>query len=127
METPLGAVRGLGSAKEGAGHWWHERLSSIATLVLFVWFGVSLLRLPSLDYGVVAEWLSSTINASAMLLLVLSTFWHIKLGMQVIIEDYVHEEGNKLFLLILVNFAVAVAVVVASVALLKLAVGGSAV
>ena len=64
METPLGAVRGLGSAREGAEHWWHERLSSIAVLLLSIWLVVSLLRLPSLDYSIVAEWLSSTVNAS---------------------------------------------------------------
>jgi succinate dehydrogenase / fumarate reductase membrane anchor subunit len=126
METPLGAVRGLGSAREGAGNWWHERLSSIATLLLSIWLLVSLLRLPSLDYGVVAEWLSSIINASAMLLFVVSSFWHIRLGMKVIIEDYVHEEGSKTFALLLLNFAVAVALAIAVVALLKLAVGGSA-
>jgi len=125
METPLGAVRGLGSAREGAGNWWHERLSSIATLLLSIWLLVSLLRLPSLDYGVVAEWLSSIINASAMLLFVVSSFWHIRLGMKVIIEDYVHEEGSKTFALLLLNFAVAVALAIAVVALLKLAVGGS--
>ena len=127
METPLGAVRGLGSAREGAEHWWHERLSSIGTLLLSIWLLVSLLRLPSLDYGVMVEWLSSTINVSAMVLLVLSTFWHIRMGVQVSIDDYVHEEGNKVFLLLLLNFAVAVAVVIAVVALLKLSVGGSAV
>ena len=126
METPLGAVRGLGSAREGAENWWHERLSSIATLLLSVWLLVSLLRLPSLEYGVVAEWLSSIINASAMLLFVLSIFWHIRLGMKVVIEDYVHEEGSKTFALLLLNFAVAVALAVSVVALLKLAVGGSA-
>ena len=127
METPLGQVRGLGSAREGAGHWWHERLSSIATLLLAIWLAVSLLRLPSLDHSVVVEWLSSTINASAMLLFVVSTFWHVRMGMQVIIEDYVHEEGNKTFLLLLLNFAVAIAATIAIVALFKLAVGGSAV
>jgi len=125
METPLGAVRGLGSAREGAGNWWHERLSSIATLLLSIWLLVSLLRLPSLDYGVVAEWLSSIINASAMLLFVVSSFWHIRLGMKVIIEDYVHEEGSKTFALLLLNFAVAVALAITVIALLKLAVGGS--
>ena len=127
METPLGAVRGLGSAREGAEHWWHERLSSIATLLLSIWLVVSLLRLPSLDYAIIVEWLSSTINASAMLLLVVSLFWHIKMGMQVIVEDYVHEEGNKIFLLLLINFAVAAGAVIAIVAVLKLAAGGSAV
>ena len=126
METPLGKVRGLGSAGEGAENWWHERLSSIASLALLVWLAVSLLRLPALDYRTIVEWLSSTLNASAMLLLIVSTFWHVKLGMQVVIEDYVHEEGNKTFLLLLLNFTVAAAGAVAIIALLKLATAGSA-
>ena len=126
METPLGKVRGFGSAGEGARNWWHERLSAIGALALLTWFFVSLVRLPGLDHSVVTEWLSSTINAAGMLLLVLTVFWHIRLGMQVVIEDYVHEEGNKTFLLLLLNFAVAVAVAIAAVALFKLAAGGSA-
>ena len=121
METPLAEARGLGSAQEGAENWWHERLSSVATLLLFVWLLVSLLRLPGLDHPMVVEWLSSTLNASAMLLLIVSTFWHIKLGLQVVIEDYVHEEGNKAFLLLLLNFVVVGVGAFAAVALLKLA------
>jgi succinate dehydrogenase / fumarate reductase membrane anchor subunit len=125
METPLARVRGLGSAKSGAHHWWLERLTSGSTLLLFIWFLVALLRLPALDYATVTEWLRSPVNAGVMLLLIVSTFWHIKLGMQVIVEDYVHEDGGKLFLLVLINFAVVGAAALAAVAVLKIAFAGT--
>ena len=77
METPLGRVRGLGSARSGAHHWWLERLTSIAALALFVWLIVSVLRLPSLDYGTVIAWLRDPLAAVPMLLLIVTTFWHL--------------------------------------------------
>jgi succinate dehydrogenase / fumarate reductase membrane anchor subunit len=122
METPLGEARGLGSAREGAEHWWHERLSSIGALFLFIWLAASLLRLPDLSHGSIVEWLSVSTNAAAMLLLVLTTFWHIHMGLKVFIEDYVHEEGSKAFLLLLLTFVIAGATALAVIALLKLAV-----
>ena len=70
METPLGRVRGLGSAEAGAEHWWHERLTSVAAFLLFVWFIASLLRLPDLDHRTVALWLSSPLAAVPMILLI---------------------------------------------------------
>jgi succinate dehydrogenase / fumarate reductase membrane anchor subunit len=104
METPIARVRGLGSAKAGAHHWWLERLTSVALLVLFVWLIASILRLPDLSYGTVREWLSDPLAAVPMLLLVAVTFWHGKMGLQVIIEDYVHEAGTKAFSIALLNF-----------------------
>ena len=104
-KTPLGRVRGLGPAREGAEHWWDERFSSIAVLLLTVWLLVSLLRLPALDQGTIAEWLSQPLAAVPMLLLVVTAFWHSRMGLQVIVEDYVHEEGDKLFWLVLIAFA----------------------
>ena len=105
LETPIARVRGLGSAHEGGHHWWIERLTSVSTLLLFVWLFVSLIRLPGLDYRTVTEWLQSPLAAVPMLLLILSTFWHLKLGMQVVIEDYVHEDGWKFLSILLLNFA----------------------
>jgi len=126
METPIGRVRGLGSAKSGAHHWWLERLTSISTLVLFVWFLVSIFRLPALDHEAVVEWLESPIVAVPMLLLVVSTFWHLKLGLQVVIEDYVHEGGLKLFSITLLNFFVIALGALAFYSVLKIAFGGGA-
>jgi succinate dehydrogenase / fumarate reductase, membrane anchor subunit len=126
METPISRVRGLGSARSGAHHWWVERLTSIATLLLFVWFAVSLLRLPALDRDTVVEWLSSPLAAVPMLLLIVATFWHLKLGLQVVIEDYVHEEGNKFFAILLINFLTVAGAAFALFAVLKIALGGDA-
>jgi succinate dehydrogenase / fumarate reductase, membrane anchor subunit len=125
METPLGRVRGLGAAGEGAEHWWHERLTAIATFLLFVWFIASLLRLPDLDHRTVASWLSEPAAAVPMILLILSTFWHLKMGLQVVVEDYVHEEGSKLFWITLLNFLAVTGAVTALFAILKVALAAS--
>ena len=110
-----------GSAREGAEHWWHERLSSVATLLLFIWLIVSLLRLPALDHRGVTEWLKDPLAAVPMLLLIAATFWHLKMGLQVIVEDYVHDEGNKFLSLLLLNFAAVGAAAFAIFAVLKIA------
>ena len=123
LETPLARVRGLGSAGTGAHHWWIERLTSISTLVLFVWFIASLLRLPNLDYRTVADWLSGTLAAVPMLLLIVSTFWHLKLGLQVVVEDYVHEEGWRFMSITLVNFLAVGGAALALFCVLKIAFG----
>jgi succinate dehydrogenase / fumarate reductase membrane anchor subunit len=123
LETPIARVRGLGSARSGARHWWIERLTSVATLLLFVWLAVSLLRLPSVDQPSVTEWLRDPLAAVPMILLVLATFWHLKMGLQVVIEDYVHEEGTKLFSILLLNFFVIAGAALALFAVLKIAFG----
>jgi succinate dehydrogenase / fumarate reductase membrane anchor subunit len=126
QESAIARVRGLGSARSGAHHWWVERLTSVSTLLLFVWLLVSLLRMPSLSHGAVTQWLSSPIAAVPMLLLIVSTFWHLKLGLQVIIEDYAHEEGLKLFSITLLNFLAIGAGALAFFSVLKIAFGGGA-
>ena len=126
METPIARVRGLGSARSGAHHWWLERLTSVSTLLLFVWFVVSLLRLPSLEHSAVTEWLSAPLGAVPMLLLIVSTFWHLKLGLQVVIEDYVHEEGMKFVSITLLNFFTIAVGALAFFAVLRIAFGGEA-
>lgn len=122
-ETPLARARGLGSAREGAGHWWHERLSSVACLLLYVWLIVSLLRLPALDHRGVTEWLRQPSAAVPMLLLIAATFWHLKMGLEVIVEDYVHDEGNRFLALLLIALAAAAGAAFAAFAVLKIALG----
>ena len=126
METPLGRVRGLGSARSGAHHWWLERLTSVSTLILLVWFVGSLMRLPSLDHQTVTQWLASPLAAVPMLLLTVSLFWHAKLGVIVIVEDYVHEEGGRLFWVVVINFLAILGAALALFAILKIAFTGSA-
>jgi succinate dehydrogenase / fumarate reductase membrane anchor subunit len=89
--TELGRVRGLGSAKHGAGHWWIQRVTAFGNLILILWLIISLLRLPNLDYATVHSWLQSPLSAVPMALIVINSFWHFRLGLQVVIEDYVHE------------------------------------
>ena len=124
QESALGRVRGLGSARSGAHHWWVERLTSVSTLLLFLWLIASLLRLPTPDHAAITEWLASPLAAVPMLLLIVSTFWHLKLGLQVVIEDYVHEEGWKFFSITLLNFFVIGAGALAFFSVLKIAFGG---
>ena len=126
METPLGRVRGLGSARSGAVHWWHERLTSISTLLLLIWFFVSLLRLPDFQYTTVAAWLAAPLAAVPMLLLIVSVFWHLSSGLRVVVEDYVHEEGGKLFWIVLINFASLFAAGLCIFAVLRIAFGSAA-
>tara|TARA_B100000678_G_scaffold178385_1_gene148839 strand:- start:392 stop:781 length:390 start_codon:yes stop_codon:yes gene_type:complete len=125
--TELGRVRGLGSAKEGAHHWIGQRLTALANLLLLLWFVGSLLALPSLGYQTVATWLSSPLVAVPMILLVISTCWHLRLGLQVFIEDYAHEPSAKLPLLIILNFYAIAAAALGTFAVLKLAFTGAAV
>lgn len=93
--TPLGKVRGLGSAREGGGHWLTERVTSIALLLLGTWFLASLLLLPKLDLRTVTEWLRAPSGAIPMALLVIVAFKHALDGMKVFIDDYVHEPGSN--------------------------------
>jgi succinate dehydrogenase / fumarate reductase membrane anchor subunit len=126
METPIARVRGLGSAREGAGHWWQERQTSVAALLLYLWLLVSLVRLAPLDQRGVADWLRDPFAAVPMLLLVWVTFRHLRDGLQVVVEDYVHDEGNKFFALLLLNLFAAAAGALAAFAVLKIALAGPA-
>lgn len=121
METPLARVRGLGSAREGAGHWWQERATSVALVGLVAWLLISLVRLGTFDYGTIREWLADPWAAIPMLLLVGTTLVHARDGLKVVIEDYVHDEGNRAFALMLLNFAAIAAGTVAIFAILKIA------
>lgn len=103
--TPLGRVRGLGSAQHGGEHWIRERLTSAALLLLTIWLVASLLMLPSLDQRTVVEWLRPASGAVPMALLIITAFIHAIDGLKVVIDDYVHDAGNNLSLNGLVLFA----------------------
>ena len=126
MGTDLGCVRGLGSAKQGTRHWWTQRLTAAGNLLLVSWFVISLFRLPDLSYAVVTEWLSKPLVAVAMIVLAANLFWHLRLGLQVVIEDYVHNEASKLGLFILLNFFAVCAGAIAIFSIAKIAFGGAA-
>lgn len=120
----LKQVRGLGSAKSGVHHWWMQRVTAAGNLILLAWFIASLILIPSLDRSSVLAWVSSPIVAVPLLLLILTTFWHARLGVQVLIEDYVHSEGLKLLAFIALNFFILGTAAVAAFSVLIIAFGG---
>jgi succinate dehydrogenase / fumarate reductase membrane anchor subunit len=95
LRSPLGHVRGLGAAKEGTAHWWAERMTALALVPLTFWFVASVAALAGADYQTMRDWVSSPIAAGLLILLILATFYHMALAVQVVIEDYVHYEPAK--------------------------------
>ena len=124
--TPLGKVRGLGSAREGGEHWLSERVTSVALLLLGSWLIASLLFLPSLDQRTLAEWLATPLGAVPMALFVVTAFYHALDGMKVVVDDYVHDEGNRFALNTLLLFAAIGGASLALFALGRIAFGGAA-
>jgi succinate dehydrogenase / fumarate reductase membrane anchor subunit len=122
LRSPLGRVLGHGAAKDGVHHWWVQRLTAIALIPLTTWFVVSLLALPSLDYTTVREWLAQSWTALLLVLFIAVGVWHSKLGVQVVIEDYVHGSA-KTVSLIFSTFAHTLAAAAAIFAVLKVAFG----
>ncbi|MSP01598.1 MAG: succinate dehydrogenase, hydrophobic membrane anchor protein [Acetobacteraceae bacterium] len=100
LRSPLGRARGLGSARAGSKHWWAQRVTAIALVPLTLWFIWSLLLLTGAAQGDVAAWLGSPFRLALMLSLIAATFHHLQLGMQVVIEDYVHQDMLKLALVL---------------------------
>ena len=124
--TPLGKVAGLGSAHEGGGHWLTERVTSAALLLLGAWLMASLLFLPSHDQVTLSEWLAPPSGAVPMALLVIVAFKHGLDGMKVVVDDYVHDEGNRFALNILLLFLAIGGASLALFALGRIAFGGAA-
>jgi len=124
--TELGRVRGLGSAKSGVHHWWMQRISAVANVVLLPWLAISLLRLPAFDHKTVVEWIGSPLVTVPLLLVVANLFWHLRLGLQVFIEDYVHEEGNKVAALLALNFYAVAGAALGIFSILRIAFAGTA-
>ncbi|MEC8199662.1 MAG: succinate dehydrogenase, hydrophobic membrane anchor protein, partial [Pseudomonadota bacterium] len=124
MQSPLGRVRGLGSAKNGTHHWWIQRVTAVALIPLVIWFAIAVIGLTGASYETAIAWMQSPFNAIMMVLLIIATFHHMQLGLQVVIEDYVHSEGVKVVLMMgqkLITFALAIT---AGFAVLKIAFGG---
>lgn len=121
--SPLARVRGLGAAKTGTEHFWLQRVTAIGLIPLAVIFVIYLLGLVGADLATVKATLGRPVPATITILLVVAAFWHAKLGLQVIIEDYVHHEGTKLASLLLLSFACAAIGLASVLAVLKLALG----
>ena len=127
LRSPLGRVLGLGSAKEGSGHWYSQRITAVALVILGLWFVASLKMLgPGLPHAAVVHWLASPFSATMTVLLVVVSAWHALLGLQVVFEDYVGDKGTRVVVLVATKFALVVAALVGVLAVLRLAFGAHA-
>ena len=124
--TALGKVRGLGSARHGGGHWLEERFTSVALLLLSLWLLFSFLMLPNLELATLKEWLGSAWGAIPMALLIVAAFKHGIDGLKVVVDDYVHDEGNRIALHYLLSMAAIAGASVALFALAKIVFGPAA-
>jgi succinate dehydrogenase / fumarate reductase, membrane anchor subunit len=122
--TPIAKVRGLGTARSGLQHWKMQRLTAIGNVLLVLWFMFSAMALSGSGYDQVRAWLASPVTASLAVLLIISTFYHARLGLQVVVEDYVHHEGLRVAALAAIALLVLALAVACIVAVLSVAVGG---
>jgi succinate dehydrogenase / fumarate reductase membrane anchor subunit len=123
--TPLGKVRGLGSAGEGGEHWLSERVTSISLLLLGTWLVASLVMLPGLDQHTLSEWLRAPSGAVPMILFVIIGFKHALDGMKVVVDDYVHDEGSRFACNLILLFLAIAGAALALFALATIAFGGA--
>jgi succinate dehydrogenase / fumarate reductase membrane anchor subunit len=123
LKSPLGRVLGLGSAKEGTDHWWRQRVSAVALLFLGSWFLYSLLGLQSFTYLEVIRFIGVPLNGVLLSLLSMTLAYHSYLGVQVVIEDYVHTPGTKVVSLLLSRFAHVFVAIAAVYSILVIGIG----
>lgn len=121
VKTSLGHARGLGSARSGVAHFWAQRVTAVALVPLVTWLVVSLVSLTGADYATARDFFSAPLVSVLMLFVIVGGLYHLKLGLQVVIEDYVHSESTKLALLMLNNFFCIAMGLVGAFAMLKLA------
>ena len=123
MRTPLARAMGLGSAKEGVGAWWAERVSAVALVPLALWFAASIIAHTGSDYATFIVWLRTPLAAILMILLLIAVFYHTALGLQVVIEDYVHSAA-KFAVVIAVRLGCCALATAGVVAILRIALSG---
>ena len=123
LRSPLGKARGLGSAKEGVVHWWAQRMTAVALVPLVIWFVASICAMAGADYSTFRDWITTPVVSVLLVLLTVATFHHAQLGLQVVLEDYVHTEWLKIFSIGLVKLS-AIGLAVATIfSIVKIALG----
>ena len=124
LEHPLARVIGKGSAKTGVEHWWLQRLTAIALVPLTLWVVVLLLKTQGIDYGTARAVIASPLNAALLACWVVAVLWHAQLGLQVVIEDYIHNPWMEFTAHVAVKLAALLGVAVSVIAILKVVTGG---
>ena len=122
MRSPLGRARGLGSARAGATHWWAQRITALALVPLSLWFICAAIRLEGASRADVAHWLGAPVPIVLMISLVIATFYHLQLGLQVVVEDYLQSDALRLASILLIKAAVFVLALACIVSVLHLAI-----
>lgn len=122
--SPLARVRGLGTAREGVAHWWAQRLTAVALVPLLLWFAASLCAMTGADQQEVRAWIADPLVSVLLILLTVAGFHHAQLGLQVVLEDYVHAEWLKVASVVLVKFAAVALAVAAVLSVVRIALGG---
>jgi succinate dehydrogenase / fumarate reductase, membrane anchor subunit len=120
MRSQLGRVRGLGSAKSGVAHWWAERVTSIALVPLTIWFICAAVSLVGASHDEVLSWVASPVTVVLLICLLVTTFYHMQLGLQAVVEDYVHVDSARLILLLLIKAVCFLAALAGIVSVLKM-------
>ncbi len=119
LRSALSQARGLGSAKGGSAHWWTQRVTAVALIPLAIWFLASLLALGRGNHADFVDWLQSPLNTILMVSLVIALFWHMALGLQVVVEDYVHTRPLKIFASVAIHTGCALLVVTGLVSIAR--------
>ena len=125
LVSPLNKVLGLGSAKEGAEHWWVQRLSAVALIPLGLWFAVALAGMEDMTYSSVVEFIRHPVNSILLILALITLTYHSQLGVQVVVEDYVHASTLKVVTIVGVSFTHILVAVAGIFAVLKIALGAT--
>ena len=120
MQSQLGRVRGLGAARSGVHHWWAERWTALALVPLTLWFVANVVRLAGAPHQAVLDWMYSPYTVVLMLALIATTFYHMTLGLQAVVEDYVHRESTRFALLLAIRGACALLALASAVSVLKM-------
>jgi succinate dehydrogenase / fumarate reductase membrane anchor subunit len=123
LASPLARVRGLGSARSGTQHWWQQRLTAVALVPLGLWFIIAIMGIDAADHSAVVRWLREPVTVVLLILLVASLLHHAQLGIQVVIEDYVEPEWQKIACIVMVKFLALFAGLAAIIALLFVSLG----
>ena len=121
LQSPLSKVLGLGAAKEGANHWWVQRVTAVALLLLAPWFLFSLIGLGDVSYASFTLWIAMPVHAVLLGLFVVVVSYHAQLGLQVVIEDYVANKRTRVAILLIINFALLLLAVIGVFAILRIA------
>jgi succinate dehydrogenase / fumarate reductase, membrane anchor subunit len=123
LRSPLANVLGLGSAKEGTHHFWYQRITALILVPLTFWIMSSILIMTSADYDTITLWIGAPFNAVLLLIFILALFFHAQLGVQVVIEDYIHSEWQKITCIILLKFLILLTGLASALAILKIFLG----